>query len=214
MARRAGIPHNSRSPGAFEAPFRVTDDAGKPETLLYVLTGSIPQSRSEGAFTKQAKRCASLQSGRDGCPESSAASIVGLDRDGRLPAESRHGFCADCHSKRIHSPVAVFPHNRTHLFPIAPESPALRKYSCGEATCRITRTPLRCLLIKPNSYKSEMATIRPGDVEAFRSCGLPHFSYPHFEPVSRAFRFDCKPGDVRKLRAGSYSACLLHRIYS
>ena len=41
-------------------------------------------------------------------------------------------------SKRIHSPVVVLPHNRTHLFPIAPESPALRKYSCAEATCRIT----------------------------------------------------------------------------
>ena len=51
---------------------------------LYVLPQSIPQSSSEGAFTKQAKRCTSLQNGRDGVPrEFIAPSIVGLDRDGR-----------------------------------------------------------------------------------------------------------------------------------
>jgi hypothetical protein len=46
------------SPGAFAEPCRVTDPHEKPETPLYVLARSIPQSNSEGAFTKQAKRCA------------------------------------------------------------------------------------------------------------------------------------------------------------
>jgi hypothetical protein len=70
------------------------------------------------------------------------------------------------HSKRIHSPVVVLPHNRTHLFPIAPESPALRKYSCTEATCRKTRMSFRGAT-SPQTTTEERRQL--GQVECFRS---------------------------------------------